>query len=130
MINFVPLCDYNPKKQKMKTRSKTFLIENELPWEPAGEGAKRQILGYDGQITMVKVSFEKGAVGALHEHYHTQVSYVASGRFEVTSNGETRVLGPGDGFYVEPDSTHGVVCLEAGTLLDVFTPQRSDFLKK
>ena len=114
----------------MKTRSKTFLVESELPWEPAGEGVRRQILGYDGQIMMVKVAFEKGAVGTLHEHYHTQASYVVSGRFEVTVGGETRTLGPGDGFYAEPDSAHGVVCLEKGVLLDVFTPLRADFLKK
>lgn len=87
-------------------------------------------MGYDGQVMMVKVRFEKGAVGTPHTHYHTQVSYVVNGLFEVSSNGETRTLGPGDGFYAEPDATHGGVCLEAGTLLDVFTPLRDDFLKK
>ncbi len=133
MIKFVPDSDERQSDKSgkaMKTRSKTFLIENELPWEPAGEGVRRQIMGYDGQVMMVKVRFEKGAVGTPHTHYHTQVSYVVNGLFEVSSNGETRTLGPGDGFYAEPDATHGVVCLEAGTLLDVFTPLRDDFLKK
>ena len=55
-----------------KTRSNTFVLENEKVWEPAGEGVVRQILGYDGQVMLVKVKFEQGAVGTPHTHYHTQ----------------------------------------------------------
>ena len=42
-----------------KTRSNTFILENEKTWEPAGEGVVRQILGYDGQVMLVKVKFEQ-----------------------------------------------------------------------
>lgn len=114
----------------MKTRSETFLFESQLQWEKAGEGVRRQIMGYDGQIMMVKVAFDKGAEGTLHEHFHSQVTYVASGKFEVAINGEKKILSAGDGFYVEPDATHGVLCLEEGVLMDIFTPHRADFLKK
>ena len=31
--------------------------------------------------------------------------------------------------FILPDVPHGVVCLEKGRLLDVFTPERKDFLK-
>ena len=61
-----------------KTRSNTFVLENEKVWEPAGEGVVRQILGYDGQVMLVKVKFEQGAVGTPHTHYHTQTTYVAN----------------------------------------------------
>ena len=44
----------------MKTRSKTFILEKEKAWEPAGEGVVRQIMGYDGQVMLVKVKFETG----------------------------------------------------------------------
>ena len=33
---------------------------------------------------MVKVQFEKGAVGTMHEHHHSQATYVVSGKFELT----------------------------------------------
>ena len=46
-----------------KTRSNTFILEKEIVWEPAGEGVVRQIMGYDGQVMLVKVKFEQGAVG-------------------------------------------------------------------
>ncbi|WP_455672926.1 cupin domain-containing protein [Phocaeicola sp.] len=114
----------------MKTRSCTFLPEQEMAWEPAGEGVVRQIMGYDGQTMMVKVKFATGACGAPHTHYHTQTTYVASGRFEFTVGNEKRIVEAGDGIYMEPDVLHGCVCLEAGILIDCFSPMRTDFLGK
>ena len=59
-----------------KTRSNTFILEKEIAWEPAGEGVVRQIMGYDGQVMLVKVKFEQGAIGTPHTHYHTQTTRV------------------------------------------------------
>ena len=114
----------------MKTCSTVYQIENEIQWEPAGEGVVRQVMAYDGQIMLVKVKFETGAVGAPPTHYHSQASYIVSGKFELTIGDEKKVLVAGDGYYVEPDQIHGAVCLEAGVLIDCFTPMRADFLKK
>lgn len=118
-----------PEQTIKKTRSEVFLYENQKEWEPAGEGVVRQIMGYDGQIMLVKVKFKKGAVGTPHHHYHTQNTYVASGKFEFTVNGVKKVVSAGDGIYIEPDVVHGCTCLEAGVLIDCFSPMRADFLK-
>ena len=99
-----------------------------MPWENPGPGITRQIMAYDGQLMMVKVDFEKGAIGSMHEHYHSQATYVASGKFELTIGDEKRILEAGDGYYVAPDELHGCVCLEAGILIDTFSPVRADFL--
>ncbi len=114
----------------MKTRSENFLFEEAIAWENPAPGITRQIMGYDGQMMMVKVVFEEGAIGTPHTHYHSQSTYVASGEFEVMIDDKKKVLKTGDGFYVEPDGVHGVVCLKAGALIDVFTPMRADFLRK
>ena len=113
----------------MKTKSEVFQIAKEMGWENPAPGIKRQIMGYDGQLMMVKVVFEEGAVGTMHEHYHSQATYVASGKFELTIGEEKRILEAGDGYYVAPDVLHGCVCLEAGILIDTFSPMRADFLK-
>lgn len=107
---------------------KAFTLAGELIWEKVGEGVERKIQGYDEQIMMVCVRFEKGAVGNLHQHYHRQISYVASGSFEVTIDGKKEILNEGDSFFVSPELVHGVVALEKGMLVDVFTPAREDFL--
>lgn len=113
----------------MKIRSNTFLSGEKISWEPCGEGIRRQIMGYDPHLMVVKVAFEQGAVGARHTHYHSQATQIVSGRFEACIGSERRLLGPGDGYYVAPDEPHEVRCLEAGTLFDIFSPVRADFLK-
>ena len=85
-------------------------------------------MAYDGQLMMVKVKFDKGAVGSMHEHYHSQATYVVSGKFELTIGDKKEILSAGDGYYVATDELHGCVCLEAGILIDTFSPVRADFL--
>lgn len=115
----------------MKAESATFVYENDVQWEPAGENVVRQILGYNDDVMLVKVKFEKaGAVGTPHTHPHTQTTYVASGKFEFTVDGETKIVSAGDGLYMKPDVLHGCVCIEPGILIDCFAPMREDFLKK
>ncbi|RPD41468.1 cupin domain-containing protein [Chitinophaga barathri] len=99
-----------------------------IPWEDAAPGIQRQLFGYDEKMMLVKVKFEQGAVGTMHQHPHIQVSYVESGSFELTIGGEKKVLQTGDGYFVPSNVLHGCVCLEAGVLIDVFTPLREDFL--
>jgi quercetin dioxygenase-like cupin family protein len=112
----------------MKQMNDNFLIGAELPWENPAEGITRQVMGYDGQLRLVKVKFEKGSIGYMHDHFHSQSSFVASGKFEVVIKGKKRILEAGDGFYTEPNAPHGVVCLEEGIIIDAFSPMRRDFL--
>jgi quercetin dioxygenase-like cupin family protein len=107
---------------------KVFIENRQVPWETTGPGMKRKIMSYDERLMVVKVEFEKGAVGTLHQHYHTQITHVESGVFEVEIAGEKKVLSNGDAFYVPPNAIHGAVCLEAGVLIDIFSPMREDFV--
>ena len=109
--------------------SKEFLLTDEIEWEALGEGVKRKIMGYDDKIMIVNVAFEKGGVGPMHQHPHSQVTYVASGSFDVTIDGETKTLKSGDSFYIPTNALHGAICTEAGELIDVFSPIREDFME-
>ena len=106
----------------------SFQQEHSRQWVPADPGVERMIMGYDENLMMVKVRFRKNAVGAMHSHMHIQSTYVASGSFEVTIDGKTRLLHAGDTFFVQANLLHGVVCVEEGLLIDVFQPCRKDFL--
>lgn len=109
-------------------QSNLFQQEGETQWEAAGEGVQRQVFGYDDKLMLVKVKFESGAVGSMHSHPHSQASYVESGVFELTIGDAKKVLRKGDGYYVPPFVEHGAVCLEAGMLVDSFSPMRWDFV--
>lgn len=112
-----------------KIFSDVFFKANESKWETVGNGLTRQFVGYDTQIMMVKVKFETGAIGYIHDHFHAQTTYVVSGKFKVNIDGVEKVLETGDGFYIPPNVSHGAECLEAGMLIDVFSPMREDFLE-
>ena len=109
-------------------QSDLFQIENKITWEDQGNGISRQVYGYDDRIMLVKAKFVKGAIGELHQHHHTQVTYVASGVFEMTIGDKVQIITEGDGYYVPPHTIHGCVCLEPGILIDSFTPHREDFI--
>ena len=113
--------DYPQKKQRWVAHEKT------LP-QCAGEGVTRFILAYTDGLMCVENHFERGAVGALHSHPHTQITYVVSGTFSFTIDGETRTVRAGDTLLKEDGVIHGCTCLEKGVLLDIFTPMREDFI--
>lgn len=108
--------------------SDNFIFASDVPWQDAGGGSQRQILGYNDDIMMVKVKFRKGDVGAMHSHPHSQVTYVASGKFEFTIGQTVRVVEAGDALYKQPGLEHGCTCLEDGILIDCFSPVREGFL--
>jgi len=109
--------------------SNEFQFGNEMPWEDLGNGIHRQVFGYDETLMLVKAKFIAGAVGTMHQHPHSQVTYVDSGAFEMTIGDQKKIIRKGDGYYVPPNILHGCVCLEPGTLIDAFSPHREDFLK-
>ena len=92
------------------------------------EGVERQVLSQEPALMVVSFRFEQGAVGALHNHPHVQSTYVESGRFRFTQDGKDFEVGPGDSFVIPSNAVHGCECLEAGRLIDCFTPRRDDFL--
>lgn len=112
----------------MNRSSNKFCITKDMEWEDLGGGVSRKFLGWDNQIMMVKVKFEKGAEGTPHQHFHAQTTYCAEGKFEFTIGDEKKIVIAGDGVYIEPNLVHGALCMEEGILIDVFSPVREDFL--
>ena len=113
--------NYPEKKQRWVDYDKTEAGSG-------GENVIRRILAYTDGLMCVENRFEAGAVGALHSHPHTQITYVVSGVFSFTIDGETRVVRAGDTMLKEDGVVHGCTCLEKGVLLDIFTPMRQDFV--
>ena len=107
----------------------TFVHPENIPYIELGGGTRRRIGAYNGEMMLVEVNFDEGAVGADHSHPHTQISYVLSGEFTYHIEGETRRMTAGDSIVVKGGKVHGCACVKAGTLLDIFAPMREDFVK-
>ena len=104
------------------------VFHKDVALKDLGGGVSRRVLAHTDQLMIVEVNFEAGGEGSVHTHPHFQNTYVRSGKFRFTVDGEPVEVGPGDTLAFPSNIPHGTLCLEAGTLLDVFTPMREDFL--
>jgi len=109
-------------------KDRIWNFSQDMEKQQAGEGVIRKVLAYTDEVMCVENSFKKGAVGALHSHPHTQITYVVSGAFEFEIDGEKKVVRAGDTMLKKDGIVHGCVCVEEGVLLDIFSPMREDFV--
>ena len=117
-----------------------IVYHNDAEPQDLGGGVSRRVLAYTPMLMIVEVSFEKGSTGALHSHPHCQNTYILSGRFRFTVGGTSSTSGEGntfpedvevasgDSMAFQANVPHSTICLEAGTLLDIFTHMREDFV--
>lgn len=104
-----------------------FIYSDVEPTAPA-PGITRRVLARGGHMMAVEVSFEQGAVCEQHTHTQEQTCYIVSGSFVFEIDGEKTTVRQGDSCYFAPNAEHGVTALEPSVMLDIFTPQRTDFL--
>lgn len=105
-----------------------WVYGDEIDKEKTAEGIERKMLAYCKELMCVENHFATGAVGALHCHPNTQLTYVARGRFLFTIGEEQHEVKAGDTLLKQDGISHGCQCLEEGLLLDFFTPMREDFV--
>ena len=104
-------------------------MKEEANDEEAAPGVVRRIRSYTDELMVVENIFQKGAVGSVHSHPHTQITYVVSETFEFTFSSETRIVSRGGTMLKKDGIEHGCVCLEDGTLPVFSCPMREDFIK-
>ncbi|MCL2016338.1 MAG: cupin domain-containing protein [Defluviitaleaceae bacterium] len=108
-----------------------MIFENSnIEFERINEQVSRKILAHSGKMMAVEVHFKgKMTDYGIHSHEHEQIAYVVKGRFEFVVDGKKSVVVAGDSIYFAPNIPHGTILLDSeGILLDIFTPQREDFL--
>jgi len=118
----------NIVKIQAHMENEVFHFENSNGWEDLGKGVQRQIAVHNQVMMLTKVKFEEGARGELHQHPHTQISYVKSGVFHYTIGNVVHVMKEGDSCIISGNIVHGCECIVAGELIDSFNPPREDFL--
>lgn len=86
-----------------------------------------------GEKSMVtKMNYVKGNFATTHQHPHEQCGYVISGEYRLkveTPKGKIdMLLHAGDSYAIPGNMLHSFEVLEGGEVVDVFTPQREDYL--
>jgi quercetin dioxygenase-like cupin family protein len=109
---------------------KHFYYHSEADSTTVSQGFVRKVLSHTEKLMVVVLQCEEGAIIPLHSHVHEQQTCIIEGRFRFIIGDEERIVGPGDCLAEEPNIMHGSLCLKKGRILDVFTPERQDFLIK
>ena len=106
--------------------SMAFVQDDHLPSKEIVKGYHARTI-HTGTMTFVYWTVEAGHRIPEHSHRHEQVAHVISGEFELTVDGETRLLSPGLVAVIPPDVKHGGKAVTDCLLLDVFHPEREDY---
>ncbi len=105
-----------------------YFFDRDITKNSINDKSARKVLAHGKEMMVCHLYFETGAVGEAHRHPHTQCVYILSGSFEFNLEGDNTLIKAGDSVFVPSNALHGLVCLEKGELLDIFTPEREDFL--
>lgn len=82
-----------------------------------------------GEKSMVtKMNYAVGNYATEHTHPHEQCGYVISGKYIMTVGEREFTLESGDSYAVPGNVPHSFKVLEAGEVIDVFTPHRKDYI--
>lgn len=78
-------------------------------------------------LTLAYWEVDRGAKLPEHSHPQEQVANVLEGQFELTVDGKTRVLEPGEAAVIADGVFHSGRAITPCRLLDVFHPPREDY---
>ena len=86
-------------------------------------------LVHSENMTVQFVEIRKGAKAPEHSHPHEQISTMISGEFEMTVDGESKILKPGISAVIPPNVRHSGLAITDCKGIDIFHPVREDFKK-
>jgi len=100
-----------------------------------GNSVKKQFLGVDfevlaiGKESMVtKMLFKESDFVPFHKHPNEQNGYVISGRYKLMFDKKEYIISGGDSYSIPANMEHSLEIIEAGEVIDFFTPVREDYL--
>ncbi len=99
------------------------------------DGVKKQFLGVDFEVLAVgtesmatKMLYKESDFVPFHKHPNEQNGYVITGRYKLMFDNTEYSLIKGDSYSIPENTEHSMEIIEAGEIIDVFTPVRQDYL--
>ena len=92
------------------------------------KGVSFDVLAVGEKSMVTKMNYKKGDFASAHAHPNEQSGYVISGKYRIMIDGKEEYLNPGDSYAIPENVPHSMEVIEAGEVIDVFTPVRQDYL--
>ena len=101
----------------------------DLPEERVNALVTRRVL-HTSAMTIIQLAYKNGGIVPLHHHVHAQVTMVQSGSLRLEMSGQSTVVHAGESIDVPSNIPHLAEALEDSSVIEVFVPARTDWLKK
>ena len=120
----------NLKSRKMiKTK---IVVHKKDALKKVFKGVSLDSLAIGEKSMVTKMNYVKGNFATTHQHPHEQCGYVISGEYrlkvEIPEENIDILLHAGDSYAIPGNTPHSFEVIEGGEVVDVFTPQREDYL--
>ena len=120
----------NLKSRKMiKTK---IVVHKKDALKKVFKGVSLDSLAIGEKSMVAKMNYVKGNFATTHQHPHEQCGYVISGEYrlkvEIPEENIDILLHAGDSYAIPGNTPHSFEVIEGGEVVDVFTPQREDYL--
>ncbi|KIA87771.1 cupin domain-containing protein [Flavobacterium sp. AED] len=83
-------------------------------------------IGKDSMVT--KMLYKSTDFVPFHQHPNEQSGYVISRKYKLKFGGDEFLLSEGDTYSIPANMEHSIEIIEAGQVVDFFTPIREDYL--
>ncbi|MDE6508316.1 MAG: cupin domain-containing protein [Alistipes sp.] len=111
---------------------KKVVVKKENALKKVFKGVSLDSLAEGEKSMVTKMNYVKGNFATTHRHPHEQCGYVISGEYrlivELPDAPVDVLLHAGDSYAIPGNTPHSFEVLEGGEVVDVFTPQREDYL--
>ena len=125
----------NEKAINLKSRKMTkikIVVHKKDALKKVFKGVSLDSLAIGEKSMVAKMNYVKGNFATTHQHPHEQCGYVISGEYrlkvEIPEKNIDILLHPGDSYAIPGNTPHSFEVIEGGEVVDVFTPQREDYL--
>lgn len=145
ILSVANLCSYsfnenilktnNEKAINLKSRKMTkikIVVHKKDALKKVFKGVSLDSLAIGEKSMVAKMNYVKGNFATTHQHPHEQCGYVISGEYrlkvEIPEENIDILLHAGDSYAIPGNTPHSFEVIEGGEVVDVFTPQREDYL--
>ncbi len=145
ILSVANLCSYsfnenilktnNEKTINLKSRKMTktkIVVHKKDALKKVFKGVSLDSLAIGEKSMVTKMNYVKGNFATTHQHPHEQCGYVISGEYqlkvEMPDENIDILLHAGDSYAIPGNTPHSFEVIEGGEVVDVFTPQREDYL--
>lgn len=105
-----------------------FVKHKDPEYREIAEGILMKPLTYGEKTLLTEIKFSEGSSIDFHRHPHEQIGYLISGEFELTVEGQTFQVDPGDSWCIKGGREHKAVFHQEALAIEVFSPVREEYM--